>query len=97
MFLKIPSLKTDRHSTISQSEAQHIYSTDWRILGDLLPRLRTDPGTGLRLIVVVLLLLATAALNAAVPVFYKHLVDHFVLSPAVIPVLLVGAYIAAQS
>lgn len=97
MFLKIPSLKTERNSTINQGEAQHLYSTDWRIFGDLLPHLRTDPETGLRFIMVVLLLLATAALNAAAPVFYKHLVDHFVLSPAVIPVLLVGAYVGAQS
>ncbi len=70
---------------------------DWRILGELLPRLWADPDTRMDLILVVFLLLATAAFNAAVPVLYKDLVDHFVVSPAVIPVLLVVAYIIAQS
>ena len=63
----------------------------------MLPLLRTDPETGRLLLILILLLLATAALNAATPVLYKHLIDHFVASLVAIPVLLVGAYIATQA
>jgi len=68
-----------------------------RIFEDLLPILRADPETDLRLVMVVVLLLATAGLNAATPVFYKHLIDHFVSSSAAIPIFLLVAYISAQS
>jgi len=90
-------LKTDSTSTFSQNDKRHFYGRDWRILMDSLPLLRADPETGRRLFILVLLLLAAAALNAAAPVIYKHLIDHFVSSLASIPVLLVGAYIGTQA
>ena len=67
------------------------------MLMDLRPLLRADPETGRRLFILVLLLLAAAALNAAAPVLYKQLIDHFISSPASIPFLLVAAYIGAQA
>lgn len=71
-------------------------AADWIIFGDLLSRLWADRDTRPGLCVVVLLLVAAAAFNAAVPVFYKNLIDHFVARPAVIPFLLAAAYIGAQ-
>lgn len=70
---------------------------DWLIFRDLLVRVWADRDTRPGLCVVVFLLLASAAFHAAVPVFYKDLIDHFVARPAVIPVLLAAAYIGAQS
>lgn len=89
-------MKNESNSTTSQHRTRRRYGNDWRILQDLLPLLRSDPETARRLIILVLLLSATAAFNAAAPVFYKHLIDRFVSSLAAIPVLLVAAYIGAQ-
>jgi ATP-binding cassette, subfamily B, heavy metal transporter len=90
-------LKTDSASTSNQNHTRRFSGRDWRLLMDSLPLWRADPETSRRLFILVLLLLATAALNAAAPVLYKQLIDHFVSSPASIPPLLVGAYIGAQA
>jgi ABC-type multidrug transport system fused ATPase/permease subunit len=46
---------------------------------------------------IVLLVLAISAFSTITPIFFKYLIDHLAVSPAAIPVLLIGAYIGAQS
>ncbi len=61
---------------------------------------QAEPGLRVRLLTAVLLTLATAGLNALAPVLFKQLVDRFTASvallPALLPALLLGAYIALQ-
>jgi ATP-binding cassette, subfamily B, heavy metal transporter len=90
-------VKTDHTSPPHQNHPRCGWGRDWRLLLDLRPLLRADRETGRRLGILVLLLLAAAALNAAAPVLYKQLIDHFVASPASIPFLLVAAFIGAQA
>jgi len=65
----------------------------------LLSLLWKELGAGLRLslIRIVILVLGIAVLSTITPVFFKYLIDRLVVSPSAIPVLLIGAYIGAQS
>jgi ABC-type transport system involved in Fe-S cluster assembly fused permease/ATPase subunit len=71
---------------------------DLHALRALLPLIWHQAGTGLRvrLLTAMLLTLATAGLNALAPVLFKALVDRFTASVALLPALLLGAYIAVQ-
>jgi ABC-type transport system involved in Fe-S cluster assembly fused permease/ATPase subunit len=57
---------------------------------------RAEPGLRVRLLTAMLLTWATAGLNAAAPVLFKQLVDRLTASAALLPALLLGAYIALQ-
>ena len=71
---------------------------DVYILRSLARLLWMESGTGLRLRLfgLVLLVLASALLNALTPLLFKALIDRFLSSPAAIPFLLIGAYITGQ-
>ena len=77
-------------------------SNDIRILRDLLSLIWFELGVPLRLRLfgAILLILATAAFNAATPVLFKQIVDGFagpgLGSAAMVPIILIGAYVAGQ-
>src|ERR1700674_5550016 len=77
-------------------------SNDIRILRDLLSLIWFELGVPLRLRLfgALLLILATAAFNAATPVLFKQIVDgfagHGLASAAMVPIILIGAYVAGQ-
>ena len=75
---------------------------DIRIVRGLLSLIwfELGPPLRLRLFGAILLILATAALNAATPVLFKQIVDGFagpgLASAAMVPIILIGAYVAGQ-
>jgi ABC-type transport system involved in Fe-S cluster assembly fused permease/ATPase subunit len=77
-------------------------TSDFRILGNLVSLIWTEAGGHfrLRLLGAVLLILATAAFNAATPVFFKQIVDGFansnLQSMLGVPLLLIAAYTGCQ-
>src|SRR5438874_13612454 len=77
-------------------------SNDVRILRGLLSLIwfELEAPLRLRLFGAILLILATAAFSAATPVLFKEIVDGFagpgVTSTAMVPIMLIGAYVAGQ-
>ena len=65
-------------------------------LSDILRFVRADSAILRLLALLLLLLLASAIFNAAVPVLVKRLVDYFAVSNKSIPIYLAVAYICAQ-
>lgn len=77
-------------------------TSDFRILGNLVSLIWSEAGGHfrLRLLGAVLLILATAAFNAATPVFFKQIIDGFtnssLQSALAVPLLLIAAYTGCQ-
>ena len=65
-------------------------------LADIVSFVRADSATLGLVAVLLLLLLIAAVMNAAAPVFFQRLVDHFASSQKNIPILLAAAYLCAQ-
>ena len=64
-------------------------------LVDIFSSVQADP-VNIRLLTTILILLFfTAAINAAVPVFFQRLIDHFSSSQKDLPILLAAAYLCA--
>jgi ATP-binding cassette subfamily B protein len=64
-------------------------------LANIVSFVRADPAILRLLAVLFLLLLAAAVMNAAVPVFFQRIIDHFASPRNNIPVLLAAAYLCA--
>ena len=65
-------------------------------LADIVSFVRADRAILRLLVVLLFLLLASAVMNAAVPVFFQRIIDHFASSRKDIPVLLAVAYLCAM-